>query len=249
MSGAHVPWYASYDRLAREVKSTREAFDERCQQLGQRAQQILTSFDRDLLARTVHESNWQEGVELQRGRTRELAELVMDDLRFPEDGRLDLVALADMHRSHVVRLKRQGVTVAEIATLSLARAHWLLSWIAQELAFRQTASLAFALRGAEPKVKERLQKDIEDVPPQIARGFELLQSLQRDATPAYGPLQGPIRTAGELLGKLLDGSFEALLNPMDIRYIHTLHRISMMGVIPSNQLGALETADGACRRS
>jgi hypothetical protein len=90
MSSANIPWYSSYDRLAEEVYSAREKFDARCQQLGQQATEILAGFDRDQLARTVRESNWQEGVELELGRTRELAEIVMDDLSFPEDGRLDL---------------------------------------------------------------------------------------------------------------------------------------------------------------
>jgi fido (protein-threonine AMPylation protein) len=129
------------------------------------------------------------------------------------------------------------VTAPEVATLSLARAHWLLSWIVQELSFRQIASLALILRNAEPLVRSRLGNDDEGMPLTISRGYEFLQAALCGGSPVYGPLRGSNETSGQLLAQLLEGPSETLSHPMDIRYIHALHRISMMGVIPSNHLG------------
>jgi fido (protein-threonine AMPylation protein) len=236
MKQTQIRWYESYEATLVQLRAAQAAFQSRCEELGQASDSILAAFQRELLARTVHESNWQEGVELDYARTRELSELVMDDLRFPEDGRLDLQAIADLHRAQVIEMKRRGANREEVATLSLARAHTLLRWVAQELAFRQTASLAFALSQAKSVLLDREGAE-KTIPPELQRGFEIIGSLKTNPVPAYGPMQGSIGTEGELLARLLEGRFETLLRPMDVRYIHGLHRIAMMGVIPSNQLG------------
>lgn len=237
MNRPNKPWYSSYALLATEVADAKTAFHKRCNELGHAADRSVAEFHRDLVARTVRESNWQEGVELEIGRTRELAALAMDDLRFEDDARLDLEGIVDAHRQRIVQLKRQRASAEEIATMSLARAHVVLQWIARELSSRQAASLAVSLKEAEGIFSKRQQQDGMTIPPEMVKGFELVRSLQQDQTPVYGPLRGAIGTAGELLTRLLSSDYNSLLSPMDARYIHALHRIAMMGVIPSHQLG------------
>lgn len=236
MKPRNIPWYETYSSVVTRVDSAKAKFRDRCEQLGKRSEALLSEFQKDLLARTVRESNWQEGIELELGRTRELAEIAMDDLRFPEDGRLDIESIAEIHRSQVLELKRSGASSEEVATLSLARAHLLLKWIAQELAFRQTASLAHVLKQCGTILKRQDAAGAE-LPESVKRGLQVVERLQSVPSPAYGPLQGAIGTEGELLTRLLGGEFETLLHPMDVRYIHALHRIAMMGVLPVNQLG------------
>lgn len=238
MTSRNIPWYSRYPQLSEEVASLRDAFRSRCKQLGHDADPILGAFNREFLARAVHESNWQEGVELELGRTRELASLVMDDLRFNDDCRLDLEALTTHHRDDILRLKRKNASDEEIATVSLARAHILLGWIAAELANRQSASLAHALARAEPHLRDSpLLKADKEASESISKGLAIIEGMKQDPMPVYGPLQGNFRTTGEMFQQLMSVEFDTLLNPMDVRYIHALHRIAMMGVLPSNELG------------
>src|SRR5712691_6220772 len=73
------PWYDSYDTLRKEVDLLRDKFHDRCKQLKQEPRLILNAFSRDIIARAVFESNWQEGIEVDRGRTKELADIVFED--------------------------------------------------------------------------------------------------------------------------------------------------------------------------
>ena len=230
-------WYENYEELLAEVATLKQRFQERCAELGHEAEVILAAFRRELLARAVHESNWQEGVELDYGRTRELADLMTDDLHFTDGTRLDVEGIVAAHKAHILRMKREKPRSEEIAAVNLARAHMMLGWIHQELVLRQTASLVRALRDAEGPLRSEAGKSGKPLSSVIEKGFETVRALMADEHPAGRPIQAPIGTMGEWLSLVVDTDFQSLLSPMDVKYVHGLHRITMMGVLPANQIG------------
>jgi len=230
-------WYENYEELLAEVATLKHRFQERCAELGHEAEVILGAFRRELLARAVHESNWQEGVELEYGRTRELADLVTDDLHFMDGTRLDVEGIVAAHKARILQMKREKAKSEEIAAVNLARSHVMLSWVGQELAERQIASLVRVLRDAEGPLRSAVGKSGRPLSSVIEKGFETVRALMADEHPAGRPIQAPIGTMGELLSRVVDSDFQSLLSPMDLKYIHGLHRITMMGILPANQIG------------
>lgn len=232
----HQPWYSDYNALRDEVASLKDIVSKRCDDLGQAANSIILAFRRDLVARTVRESNWQEGIELDLGRTQQLAEVDFQDLRFPGNNRLDLNALASSHRDDVLAMKRTGHSPNEIATVSLARAHKLLEWIGHELCTRQVASILQVLDNLANQRDSFAARD-DHLRRHLDNAEKLVQKVLEDGSPIYGPLLQGASTTGELLHSLLSSPFNDLLSPMDARYIHALHQITMMGTLPPGMIG------------
>jgi hypothetical protein len=233
------PWYRRYSELSEKVAAAQEAYHKRCRALGQEPYKVLSEVYRDLISRLVHESNWQEGIYLDRGRTRELLDAVFDDPAKITGAHIDLSDLVDLHRRAVLRLKRTKASVEEVAAVNLSRAHYTLNWIGNDLAMRQTASLAYALKRIESAIpaKERAK-----IPAKaravIQRGYEIVRTLEQSKAPIDLPLTSTIATEGEWLRSLLGAEFDDLVNPMKNSYIHFLHRITMMGILPPKQCGS-----------
>src|SRR5688572_4307002 len=75
-----IPWYGRYDDIRQEVEESQASFQERCRVLGTDPDTAIAEVWRELIARAVHESNWQEGVYLDEPRTRELTDEALDNL-------------------------------------------------------------------------------------------------------------------------------------------------------------------------
>jgi len=232
-------WYEKYDELSARISQVREEYLVKCQSLSIHPTQALSEFSRDLVSRIVHESNWQEGLCLDQDRTRELVDAVFDDPGMVRGPHLDFQGLLSVHRTQVLRMKRQGVSNEELAALNLSRAHRCIQWIAHELSSRQTATLIQALKESEPL----LRKYADRIPPEsaapIEAGMRTICALQADQCPAYGPLTDNIATTGELYKHLINVDFEELLHPFRLDYIHFLHRLTMMGILPPRKCGIL----------
>ena len=231
------PWFANYASLREQVEDRRHAFEARCTELQLAPASVLAEFSRDILARAVHESNWQEGLELDKGRTRELAEAAFDDYEDIAGPHLDLSRILRSHRNAVVGLKTRGQSIEELAAYNLAKAHSSLRLIGAELAQRQSASLAQALRTIEslyPQIRDGLP---EEARARIEKGFALVRSLTADETSVGSELTEMPVSTGALLEKLLKLEPDALLNPMRTAYVHFFHRITLMGIAPIAQTG------------
>ena len=231
------PWYESYDTLRKEVQLLRDRFHDRCSQLKQEPRLILRAFSRDIIARAVFESNWQEGIEVDRGRTKELADIVFEDFERFDDPHLDFARILNHHRQQVIALKRKRVPENELAAYNLSAAHRALEWIMTELIQRSIASLAFALRGLEKHFAERANSVPDAERRNIELGFETIKELTDDPKPPLAPFAGNFTTTGDLYKKYLDCDFDTLLHPLGIAHLHFLHRILLMGILPAAKSG------------
>ena len=69
-----------YEDLRGRVGRLKSQFTGQCELLGIDPNRAVAEIWKDIVIRAVHESNWQEGIAVERGRTREVAMHVFDDL-------------------------------------------------------------------------------------------------------------------------------------------------------------------------
>ena len=191
----------------------------------------------DIVARAVYESNWQEGILVDRGKTKELALHVFAEIDRISGPHLDIDRLVEAHKRHVVAHKRGGLSIEEIAAYNLSAAHVAVCWIAEELAKRQSASLVHALnqfRALGLSTRAGLPGDAKEA---VQRGFEIIDGLLEDNTHPVAPITEGYFTEGQVLRDLLAVPVGDLLNPMRVEYIHLLHRIVLMGVADPRRCG------------
>lgn len=231
------PWYNRWEELQERVRDLKSRYETRCKELKADPQTVLSEVWRDIVARIVQESNWQEGIYLEIGRTRELVDVVFESIETIKGPHLDFEGLIQTHRRQVLALKHRGASVEELAAFNLSRAHRTIQWIADELAFRQTATLVHALKQFEKHLKSMPENLSANVPQEVIKGLELVKHLEQSQLPAYGPMNINVATEGEILQGLREIPFEELLNPMNVTHIHVLHRIAMMGILPPSKLG------------
>jgi len=245
------PWYALYPEFAEELGRLRATFRTRCQELlGDAHHKIWDEFRRDLISRTVHESNWQEGLRLSEAHTRELTDFAFEadaDRQFTSGPSLDLDGLANSHRRDVLDMKRAGRTVEELAAFNLARSHQAIEYIAYELASRQSASLAHVLvettkvlDEAQPSMPTEGSSAPFHLPSeQRDRIAAILKSVRTSTAPLLAPFRPhDLETEGQLLESWLKTAKpHDLLHPMKSAYLNFLHRTAMMGIMPKKELG------------
>lgn len=233
------PWYRRYDEIRSDVVRLRTHFRAECKRLEQNPDAVLAEFGRDLIARIVHESNWQEGIYVERGRTRELSDFVFDQLDRIEGPHLDMEHILEVHRESVVSLKAEGASLEDVAALNLSRAHLILKQIQMEMMTRRSAILVQVMRGWNSHITQTKPNLGAEELESIRDCLQLSAEETRDASPVYGPLTQDIATRGELISSLMDIEFQKLLRLWRIKvdYIHFLHRITMMGISPPRKIG------------
>ncbi len=220
-----------------QVLTLRNQFTQRCDQLELNANLVLGEFTREFLTRAVHESNWQEGLELDPGKTQQLANIAFDEMEDVAGPHLDMNKILRFHRHSVVRMKSEGLSAEEIGAYNLARAHHAITWVGQELAGRQAAALAQALRRFKGLMADlHTSKTPEDFS-KIERGFALVENLESDDSPVTIPMTAPPVSQGHLASELLKLDAENLLYPMKSSYIHFFHRLVLMGIMPAEKCG------------
>ncbi|MCE9520633.1 MAG: Fic family protein [Verrucomicrobia bacterium] len=221
-----------------------------------------------LIAKAVHESNWQEGVELSLGRTQELSLEAFDDLDAIKGPHLDMTKLLRIQRDEVVKLKRKKASLEEVAAYNLVFAHMAVKWIAAELnsrldfARRQIALIIDAAsswrRKAPPRgipraivdlaarlLKEQIdrstpeqRKAINEVTADLTAAFK---DTPDDNDPVERPLTPPIGGRRDLFQALTSVELGELFHPMKIDYLQFLHKVIMMGIIPQSKCGKLRS--------
>ena len=230
-------WHNNYSSLRTQVEELRRRFLQRCAELAVDPNIVLGEFSREILVRAVHESNWQEGIELDAGRTQKLASAAFDDMEDVVGPHLDMNKVLRFHRDTVIRLKREGASLEEVATYNLARAHHAITWIGSELAERQALSLAQAIRGFQAiyeKFRDKLPLESKAT---IERGFALVDDLEAAKDSVSRPMTAPPNSTGHMTSELLKLESDNLLNPMRCSYIHFLHRLILMGIMPHERCG------------
>lgn len=231
------PWYLRYDEVHEQVLEKKRRFEERCVGLKIAPDVALAEVWRGISARIVHESNWQEGIHLGAGRTKELfdeASSFFDQIAGPH---LDIEDLVRVHKRQVIELRKKSATLEEVATFNLSRAHVAVRWVGNELAFRQSASLAKALNDLRPLLAAAQKRIPSVATKEVKRGFDLVDSLKLSPAPVYGPVNTAGGCEGELLKELLQLPMDELMNPFKIEYIHFFHKIALMGMVSASRLG------------
>jgi hypothetical protein len=99
------PWYDCYETLREEVTILRAKFHARWNEPDLQPSTILEFFRRDIVARAVFESNWQEGIQVDQGRTKELADIVFEDFDKRDDPHIDFARVLNHHRNQVLALR------------------------------------------------------------------------------------------------------------------------------------------------
>jgi fido (protein-threonine AMPylation protein) len=233
------PWYRQYADLSRHVRELRDHFIERCKILGVHPNRVLSEVWKEIVVRAVQESNWQEGIYVEPGRTQELALHVFGDLTGVAGPHLDFERILEDHKRRVVALKRKKLSIEEIGAYNLSAAHLAITWIGEELARRQTASLAYAVRQFQDlfaKGRVKLPQEAKELGA-IQRGFDIVDDLLDSTQEVRAPITGGVQDEGLLLRHLLHMEFDDLLNPMRVEYIHFLHRLIMMGIADPRRCG------------
>ena len=116
-----------------------------------------------------------------------------------------------------------------------------LIWFATELANRQSASLAVALRGVVEAMALNQLDALHDIEPAISHGLKVIAALQESEAAPYAPLTPIVATEGDVVRHLLELPFDTLLHPMDVSYIHFLHHLTMMGTLSPRKCGRFRT--------
>ncbi len=230
-----------YENLRPKVDKLKLQLAERCSQLNVNQTQILNEFFREILIRAVHESNWQEGIELNKGRTEELSNAAFDDLEDIQGPHLDMNKILRFHRDVVLKLRREKKSEEEIATYNLAKAYQSLRWISSDLASRQGTSIVQALLA----LKVEYEKHKDEMPLEAKAAFEnameKVRIAREDTTPIISPLTSLSANQGERVNELLKLEPKSLLHPMKPEYIHFLHKLVLMGIVPMKKCGKFRT--------
>ncbi|NTX32833.1 Fic family protein [Myxococcus sp. CA033] len=228
-------WYKNYDALNDEVDKLRTMFKERCSALGRNPDQVLSDYNRDAVARIVFESNWQEGIYLEQGRTAVLAVEAFDKIDHSTGPHLDMDSMLRNHRVAVAGVRRAGVSPEELAAYNLSVMHYHMGLVREEigtwllaLLFKFFQELRDGWRGKSGPSPSR-----EVIDELNAMAAEALRSRDR----IEAPMTGGVEELGEYLRVLMKDKVGVLGRPMKIEHIHFLHRTLMMGVLPLRKCG------------
>jgi hypothetical protein len=226
------PWYTQYSQMRLAVKEARKAFIVQCNTLGLDPQEVLQPLMRRIIALAVYESNRQEGIAADEYLTQEVCELVFDrllDSAPPPD--LDPEAFLREHREQVETMQQRGATPDEVAIHNLAVAYTVLPRLYGLLRARQQELLGYA------------QQVVKAYPRMLAEFAEETRKLFIRTIAEHNPLAPPVfdhvDPPEELLPHLLHAEEHHQLYPMQMDYIHFLHRLIMMGLVPPEQTGVL----------
>jgi fido (protein-threonine AMPylation protein) len=224
------PWYEKYDVIRGDLERRHEELLERCDVLGIDPNRVLSDFWQDIVIHAVRESNWQEGICLDRGKTQELADQAFDEVEYIQGPHLDMNKILRFHREAVVKLRRRGASVEEIAALNLARAYIAVTWVGKELRNREAATW---LQGVD-SVRECAPEYSERFPGQdwakVEKGFKAMERRFQSEVAIDFPLSRPIQNEGALIEQLVRVDSQELLKPMKVDYIHFFHRLVLMGL-------------------
>ena len=230
-----------YENLRKKVDELKQQLTERCSQLDVNVKQVFNEFFKEVLIRAVHESNWQEGIELNEGRTQELSNAAFDDLEEIQGPHLDMNKVLRFHRDIVIKLKREKKSEEEIATYNLAKAYQSLGWICSDLTSRQGTSIVQALLALKTEYEKHEHQLSPEARASFENAMEKVRIAREDVTPVSSPLTSLSANAGERVNELLKLDPDSLQHPMKPDYIQFLHKLVLMGILPMKKCGKYRT--------
>lgn len=238
-------WYDRYDELIASVKEKKQNYESRCEELGVSPSRVAKDIWNELIARAVKESNWQEGLELELDKTRELAIEAFDELKAIAEPHLDMIALLDYHKKNVANMKKGGASREEIGAYNLSAAHSLIPAITLEIYTRLMAMLCQFVETVKKDVDKEGEKDsvemlkIEEVfsGEKAQKAFGIIDKWRKRNDPISYPVTPNIKTKGEYFSSLVDGEQKIMSSVFNPIYIHFLHKLILTGIYPGNRTG------------
>jgi Fic family protein len=229
-----APWYRRYEEFRTRVAEKKQKFDERCKSLGASPGTVTAEIDRDINARIVRESNWQEGMELDQNRTRELADEVFASFAPKDDLELDAERILREHRDIVVKLRTKQLRREEIAAVNLAIANLVLAVLNHDFACRRVAAIEREAQAVLQSMATTMDEEGKEVIDSLRADFQLRIGRTEDHRI---PLRGQVKTLGQFHARLLAFDTLELLHPLKIEHLHLFHRLVLMGLYPSDRCG------------
>lgn len=238
-------WYDRYDELVKIVGEKKALYESRCESLGVSPQIVTKEIWNELIARAVKESNWQEGLELELDRTRELAIAALDELGIITEPHLDFEKIIEFQKKVVIGYKKKGATREEIGAYNLSTAYSLIPSIAIDFLTRSIAILAQIIE----EINNNANKSIEISAEQASKfrdmcnsekfqnALKRIEEWKNRKDPLGYPVTSNIQTKGEYFSSLLGGENKLKLLGIDPAYIHFLHKLILMGIYPENKTG------------
>jgi fido (protein-threonine AMPylation protein) len=239
-------WYEQYEEIRDQANAYKKSFSERCLELGLDEEDFLAAIREDLVARAVHESNRQEGLYLDIPSTQELTKHAFSDFPISDGKDIDMNKVVITHRNEIIKRKRKGASIEELAAYNLSSAFIAIHWLAQNLQNQEVAELYRILLDY---INDRNNSKWQHTNAVLARHPELAQELtllyeeseRLKASPELldYPIAGGIETEGALWKNLLADAASSFVTPSKLRleHIHFLHRITMMGILPARYSG------------
>ena len=228
-------WYKNYSELRKQVADLNEAFEESCERLKLSSDEVLGEFTQEILTRAVHESNWQEGLELEKGKTQKFAQLAFDEFQGLEEPSLDMKKILAVHRARVIALFDGGASEEEVGAYNLAFAHTCSSWVELELTLKDGVGY---IKGAK-EACDRYASNKEVFPLEHHQFFDdtnkMVEEKISDRTPFKWPIIPNIR--GDFTAELLKYEKDDLHHPLRKEHIKFLHKIIMMGILDPSRAG------------
>lgn len=234
----NIPWYQKYDHCKSLLLKKVEELNSRCQELGISSSAVFNEHRNELIARIAHESNWNEGIYLDYGHTKLLADIAISETII-EGPHLDYRQIERSHRYTIANLKRKGEPLEAVANYNLSLATHLLDVVALEAATKQNASLVVALKGlttAMSELPDKFQLDVS-ISEAMTSAFALIEEREQEQEDSRLPLNVGRFSKGDLLLEYEKLHFDDLLHPFKQDNIHFLHRIVMTGILPARERG------------
>jgi prophage maintenance system killer protein len=230
-------WFKDYDAQKAALMEKRDRFEVRCRTLGTDADEVVKEIRRELISRAVYESNWQEGLRLDLGKTRALANFAFDELIESKSPHLDTKVIINRHRAAILKLRRAKASDEEVGAFNLASAHILIEAIEVERLVSWFANVTRAFGQTAATLEEILQD--KSLSPEIHNEAREAMNLvwrveylgESANIPLDVPILGDIRTFGEYVEQKASHLFHIDASGLEIGYLNLLHRITMMGIL------------------
>lgn len=234
---AQKVWYSNYSHLREQVRALKLEFSENCKRLGIAEITAMQDYSNMIIAQAVHESNWQEGIELEKGKTKKFAKMAFDEFEDMAMSAIDMNKLMKLHQKFVAKLFKGGAKEEEVGAYNLAMAHKAASWIYIDVlmknlvwARKQLVDLAEAEISSGGVLSEERKEIYEDFVHKISEE-------KMSTHPMLFPAAGDFKTMGDYYRFLFDFETGALEYPFKSINLHFLHKIIMMGIYPSGGSG------------
>lgn len=229
-------WYLQYSLLKEELADLKHRYEARCLELGRDPLVLQSDVWTDLITRAVHESNWQEGVELEEPRTRELVVEALQHEYGLDCTRIDTALILDRHKRIVTGMKKSGARPEEIAALNLASAHSFLRYVVMDSILRMLAKAEYLME----QFIEKFNTPGIEIPAEAKATLEIMEAnLERsrnDKMKLFYPTTGSEAGKSQYMDSLKKNrGFEITVLPLE--YIHFLHSVTMMGMLPALKCG------------